>query len=354
MKESSPSIQEWENLYDTAIKFREIECWNWMYDSDMFGVQSPVDGEIGYCCVMGKLGEHFALATYLGTDGLEGYLKIQSGEISLSNNDMDILHIQKCLMASFEDRQYLQKPDLQVIKKLGLNFRGRNSWPLFRSYRPGYHPWYLTSDEAEYLTLTLQQTIEVALRFKDDPDMLTSPEENHYLVRVPKKEDEGWRWRDEWLEPPALQKIEVVSVPIDEVRLERIEKIASRRPAVWEVDFFYFPGGVGEKKERPYYPYVFLCMEHNSHLILNTDLAGPSDYRLKFPEQFLNFIEKVKVLPSEILVSKEEMFKLLAPASSRLSIKLRWVKRLAAMEEAKDSMFEFFPRGSDNSNEVVL
>ena len=137
MSNKLPSIQEWKDLYDAAIEFKKMECWNWMWDFDIFGVQNPVSGEIS-CCVMGGVGELYALAVYLGTEGLEGYLKIRSEEISLS--DIDMLHIQKCLMASFEDRNFLQKPDLQVVKKLNLKFRGRNLWPLFRSYRPGYLP----------------------------------------------------------------------------------------------------------------------------------------------------------------------------------------------------------------------
>ncbi len=104
-----------------------------MWDSDIFGVQNPETGEIGYCCIMGMLGEHYALALYLGTEGLEGYLKTRSGEFSPDN----VLHIQKCLMVSFEDRKFLKKQDLTTIKELNLKFRGRNEWPLFRSYLPG-------------------------------------------------------------------------------------------------------------------------------------------------------------------------------------------------------------------------
>ncbi|MCD6223505.1 MAG: hypothetical protein J7J73_01200 [Deltaproteobacteria bacterium] len=94
-----------------------------------------------------------------------------------------------------------------------LKFRGPNSWPLFRSYRPGYHPWYLTSKEAKYLTVALRQAIDVSLRFKNDPEMLTPPMRNQYLVRVPKKEKDGLRWRDKWLEPLPLKKRELLQNP---------------------------------------------------------------------------------------------------------------------------------------------
>src|SRR3990170_4674903 len=165
MRDGSPSVQEWRELYDAAIDFKQAKCWDWMWDSDLFGVQDPERGEVGYCCVMGRAGEHFALAVYLGTEGLESYHKIQRNDGSLS--DFDAILLQKCLMASFEDRKLLTNRDFEAIKVLGLKFKGHNSWPLFRSYVPGYFPWHLNREEAKFLTVALRQAVDVALRFKD-------------------------------------------------------------------------------------------------------------------------------------------------------------------------------------------
>ncbi len=332
-----PSIQEWKELYNAAIKFKELGCWNWMGDSDIFGVQNPVTGEIGYCCVMGRLGEHFALAVYLGTEGLEGYLKIKSG---VSPSSCDALHLQKCLMASFEDREFLTREDLQIIKTLGLKFRGRNSWPLFRSYLPGYHPWYLCSEEARYLTMALQQAINVCLRFKDNPEMLTLTTDNQYLVRVPEWEEGSLRWRDEWLEPLKSENEEIDSEPLDENRMESIRRMVPQQPRVWEIDSFYSPDPVRDKEERPYYPHVILWLDHYSGLILNFHLAKPAEYRSEFVEQFLEFAEN-NFLPRELLTKKGETYELLEPITSSLGIKLRRVDKLPTLEDARDSMFEY-------------
>lgn len=150
-----------------------------MHDTDIFGVQDPVSGETGYCCIMGAAGEHYALGVYSGSEGLEGLLRILSGEFSQSHDG--VLYVQKCLMASFEDREYLQKEDLKQIKTMGLKFRGANAWPFFRNYTPGFVPWYLTGEEARFLTLALKQAIEVSLRFKKDPGMLIHPSSGKFF-----------------------------------------------------------------------------------------------------------------------------------------------------------------------------
>lgn len=339
MDDKPPSIQEWKELYEAAIQFKKIKCWDWMWDSDIFGVQNPATGEIGYCCVMGGAGEHFALAVYQGSEGLNGYLTLQSGKNPPSLED--ILSLQKLLLASFEDRKYLKKEDFQLIKKIGLKFSEPDLWPLFRNYLPGYHPWYLTGEEARYLTLCLWQAIDVSLRFKDNPGMLTPPTENRYLVRVPKKDKTGLSWRDVWIEPLPLQKAEIIAEPIDEVRLEKIKRRIPHRQGVWEVDFFYCSRAIKEKEERPFFPYITLWVDQHSGFILSYDLAKPVECISEFQRNFLKLAENRKILPREILVKKEETFKLFKPITSELGINLRRVGKLKMLEEAQASMYKF-------------
>jgi hypothetical protein len=335
----SPSIQEWKELYDATIRFKQVECWNWMWDSDLFGVQNPESGEVGYCCIMGRAGEHFALAVYLGTEGLEGYQKTQRSGFSLL--PFDALLLQRCLMGSFEDRRRLTKRDFQMIKTLGLEFRGRNSWPLFRSYLPGYVPWHLNREEAKFLTVALGQVVDVALRFKDDPEMLTTPLKNQYLVRVPKKDGDGVVWRDEWIEPMPFEKKEIDTEPVDEDLLNGIRRRNLQRQGIWEVDIFYFPQAVQEKEGRPYYPRTILTVDHYSGLVLEYHLAKPENFLSELQEAFLEAVEHVEVIPKELLVKGEESLKLLEPITSGLRIKMRKVKRLPALERAQESLLVF-------------
>jgi hypothetical protein len=340
MKEKTPSMEEWQRLYDVAIEFKKLECWGWMYDDDLFGVQNPEGDEIGYCCIMGNFGEVFAIAVYLGEEGLEGYLKIQSGAVG--ETDPDVFHYQKCLMASFEDRDYLQKEDLQLIKKLGLRFRGRNEWPMFRNYRPGYVPWFLTKKEALFLTTAIEQAIDVALRFREDEGLLTSPGGDEYLIRVPDKVEDIILWKDRWMKPAPVEKTRVFDDRVDEVRIQKIKRKTDRTDAIWEIEIAFSPTPVREKKERPYFPRMLAVLDHHSMMALDFYMFEISSDASEFRNHFLSFLEKIEVLPQEILIRKDETLQLIAPIASLLEIHMRPVSELLAFEEFYHSMFDFF------------
>jgi hypothetical protein len=335
MKQSEPSFKEWKALYDAALEFRGIEPWGWMKETDIFGVQNPQSGEVGYCCIMGELGEVLAMAIYSGTQGLQGYINIQKGQIK--PGDPDSLYIQDCLMLSFEDRRFIDKEDLQIIHELGFKFRGRNAWPLFRSYKPGYFPWFLHRDEVSYMTAALQQAKLVCLRLKDNKKLLSPPKKNLYLVRTPEKKDGMIVWKDEWREPAPLKQAKCSDVPVDEIRLQRIRKTAESTPMIWEVDFFYAPTPI-TKGERPYFPYAIMLIDCDSGFILDVHLAGVIEYEKEFIEQFLSCIENTSIVPLEILVRKEEAMNLLEPYASRLNINLSMVRELENIDHARREM----------------
>jgi hypothetical protein len=144
------------------------------------------------------------------------------------------------------------------------------------------------------------------------------------------------------LEPAPLEREEIAAEPVDELRLARLRKEAPLKRTVWEMDFFLSPGAVQEKRgERPYYPYLLMSVDHGSGFILGTDMLSPETYRPEFAEGFLRLAERLKWLPAEIWVKKEEAFDLLEPITSRLGIRLYLVDELEAMEEVRAALGRF-------------
>lgn len=73
MTKDTPAIAEWRRLYEAAVCFRDSHPWEWMTETDVFGIQSPATGEIYYASIMGMRGEHRALALYQGSKGLYAF-----------------------------------------------------------------------------------------------------------------------------------------------------------------------------------------------------------------------------------------------------------------------------------------
>jgi hypothetical protein len=337
MQTPHPSLQEWRALYRAAIDFWQIHPWDWVEDTDLFGVKNPEDGEIGYCCVVGALGEFLGLVAYLGTEGLESYLKIQKSE----SPEEDILSTAKCLVASFEDRKFLQKPDHEVIKRLGLKFRGAKSWPLFRSYEPGYYPWYLNQPQVCFLTHALQQAADVSLRMKNNDHLLTNSEKAQYLVRIPERSGSELRWKDAWLSPVPLERGKYEAPAIDEIRLQRIKKRGLRPAGILEVDFFQFSMPIQEGG-RPFFPLCLLIVDQASGFVFETHLESKDRHRPEFQNHMLKVIEENAYLPQEIWVKREEVFQLFEVLVSRLGLKMKQVKKLHQLEHAQKSMDSYF------------
>ncbi|MEW6419310.1 MAG: hypothetical protein AB1480_14560 [Nitrospirota bacterium] len=340
MNENYPSLNEWKRLYEVALEFREIGCWEWMTDDYIFGVQNPETDEIGYCCVIGNLGEVFGLIVYTGSKGLASYLKI----ITLQNpeGNFDNMLLQECLSITFEDRRYLEKEDLKVIKDLGFKFRGRNAYPLFRNLKPGYYPWFITREEARFLIVVFQQALDVCQRFKYDKTLLIPPVKGQYFVRVPQIIEGGLSWRDEWMWPQPLQPEEFTPIRADELRLQRIKSNAVQQ-GIWEFDYFYANMPVKEEG-RPYFPMTLLIVDSASGFILHARVSTPLKYQREFTDSFISFVEEAGILPKELLVAKDEAMKILEPVISCLKIKLTKVKRCKEVEKAQRSFSRFTSR----------
>ena len=343
LKTNKPTIDEWNALYKAAENFKKAACWKWMYDNDIFGVQDPETGEIAYCCIMGNAGEHFAISGYLGTEGLDGILKMFSGEVEPS--DPDNMYLQKCLMCSFEDRAALAPEDLKVIKDLGLKFRGRNEWPVFRHYEPGLFPWFLNASQCRFLTRINTQALEVSLRCRESKKILEHKTLYTYLVRVNRKPgSRDSSWEDQYAEIEPYRP-EFVSFHIkDEMRLRRLVSTKLDKRIVLEADTFFTASPVREKG-RPYYPKVCVLLDHHTGMVISFEmLAYIKKEGYKCIEMLVNFIERNGVKPSKILVTRDETYYLYVDICKQLDITLEVVDHLEFARQVRYGMSNFMMR----------
>ncbi len=343
MDAMNPTQEEWRQLYAVMDRVKEAAPWEWMNETEIFGVQNPETGELGFVSVMGSLGEHLAVAVYLGEEGLAGFWEMQFAGPYLTP---DLVLNTPQLQASFEDRNTLHQKDRDVIKQLGLKYRGKQAWPQFQSYAPGVVPWYLTAVEARFLTHALEQTLTVAACLKDDPTLLETEDDDEYLVRVPTNQDGNLVWRDEKqrVQSPEPRSI---SVYLDKRAIEAVKKLPPTLGTI-DMDFFWTPVPVLEGQARPYYPYMLIAAEPASGMILasETMIAVPSmdEMWATMPIKVGQILARLRLRPGFIRVTSEPLADFLAPLAEHLDIQLQLVDELPDLEGIKQMLVGFLMR----------
>jgi hypothetical protein len=336
-KTNSPTLEEWKRLYDLMAQVKKLAPWELMEEDDIFGIQMPRTKELGFVSVMGMLGEHFAVAVYQGAKGLGGFWNMHSQGPDLSPEI--VLQVPQ-LQASFEDRELIEKEERDVMKKLGLKFRGANAWPQFRSYRPGCFPWHIEKEEAEMLTCALEQLLDIAPRFKKDPDIFTPTDNEHeYLVRVNK----NGRWEDT-VQHIMFREEKTLDLLMDEEALEHLRAMMPGKLTL-EIDLYMMGEPVQEKRgERPYFPFMLMLADHDNGMILGVDLLTP----LPFMEAMWSEIPAIVVEkladnlpPNEIHVKDDMLYFLLQPVAEEAGFNLKKQPRLKQIDRAKRELRKF-------------
>lgn len=332
-----PSLESLRKLYEAAIHIRKLAPWEWMVETNLFGVEHPESGEVGFVSTMGALGQHFAVAVYLGAEGLDGFRELHEGRnTDVPERLFEIPQIQ----ASFEARSQLQKRDLETIKTLGFKFRGDFSWPLFRSYRPGYYPWFLEEYEAQVLTYALEQLAEVAPRLEEDPSLLESSDNRKVFVRTRDGEGTSALWQDRWrtFPPPPPRSIEAF---IDPNLLQGLRS-QPRLANTFEIDLFQVPASIGGRNARPAWTFILLIVDEESGHVVLVDVltAAPSltEMWASVPERVVTMLAKAEAVPGKIKISSDRLQELLKPWAALVPFKLVKAKRLPGIEHARAAL----------------
>ncbi|MGI9035000.1 MAG: DUF7309 domain-containing protein [Pyrinomonadaceae bacterium] len=344
-KFKQPTTAEWKRLYELAAELKKLAPWQWMDETQIFGVENPDTKEIGFVSPMGMLGEHLSVGVYLGAEGLYGFWDFQ--EAGFGAEPFALFEIPQ-LQVSFENRENLEKQDRDVIKKLDLKFRGKQNYPLFRSIKPGFMPWFITSDEARMLIYAIEQTLEVAPRVKENPEILDDESDagnEVCLVRMAEKKDGKLVWRDEMREIPSPDEIEF-TVKIPQTLVDELKAFPQVKDFVLEIDLFYAPTPVAEKGKRPFIPRMLMLADARNGMIAGFQLIQPKEDELEnFAEigrHIFESLQKLNARPQEIRVASDALFGLLKGVNQQLNIKLRQIEDLRAVEAAKEAMFGFF------------
>lgn len=348
MSAKRPTMEQWQRAYSLAAEVYALALWKWMPETAYLGFTDPKGASPHFISILGRLGEHFAIAVYRRVEDLFSLLD----ELAAPDANPEVILKVSQLQLSFEDRDYLTPEDRRIIKALKLSFRGRHAWPCFRSLLPGHFPWQVNSEELSMLTLALEHVLDLAPRFKDDKKELErlidqGLKENVFLMRIPLSQDVNDEWQENMVR--IIRPAEPEIIPeLDEKLLEHTKRLPIAE-SKFEVDIRLIPDPVQERSgERPFFPFMLLAVEQASGFIVGHEVMRPKPTRdavyQRAAGEMLRILAKQEERPEKIYVRTEKMASLLRSLCEKLDIQLVVHPFLPQVGKAFESLVRFTAR----------
>ena len=347
-----------DRLYDLALIYKKGKLWKKLWDSQLFGVRFS-DGEIGYCCVMGMMGELNAIAVYPGHKGLDSLRVLHDSTEAMDElARMEHIHCQDCMMLSFVNKRDLLPQEVEDIadycQRKGVVLRGKNAFPQFERFREGYERWLL-DDEADQRRMAegIEAALEVARRLTEEmktPEMLGLSEGLSYDKDIPllTREGDGYRWESHLLPPRA--KVEWPPILVDDdLSVARLEK--APRKGEWAAHLFRHVMPLSNEAESgeisiddmtqaAFYPWALIAINAKSGLILAMNLSDdPDDYTRALGRTLVDAVTSAG-MPKKIIVIDDRTQQALSAFCQRFGVALERKKRCKALTDALDDMVE--------------
>jgi hypothetical protein len=336
--ENPPSFAAMQRLYELASKLYGVQPWGLLDESQLILVRDSVSGELCYCSVMGMLGEVYSVHAYIGTESLRLFRRMQAEQLTDAG---EFFATQHSVSMEFVRKAELERQDRELLAALG-HPQGRGlASPIFRTIRPGFHPWFVTEEEARTLAECIGAVIVICAAVASQESTKFWDLADTYPM-VTRMEGAEPRYRVDLVkavlpaEPPILQ------VRLEEATLRRLRSQDYMVRGVMELDHILTGTPIGKKGERSASAAIALAVDAESGVVLAPDAhrssvaAGDALARV-----FLNAVQANHTLPKEVRVRCQRLKECLTPLMESFGVAIRVAGRLPAADEARSSLLGY-------------
>jgi len=331
-------------MYDLAFQFRNAGLWEILNNTEMFAVRLP-GGEIGYCSVMGKLENHFALAVYVGDAGYQSYrllLDTDADEVDTLKM-INMMAEENCLVCSYESGEHLTQEDAVKVRIYAaahdISLHGENAYPQFKKHVTGRVPWRLRSKEdeeriSEGLLAALEMHRMLSECSRDEIGLHSVLQEPAAIPLLSRKGD-GWKLQTIPLPPAKMQYPQVEFT--DQLLAMRLKK--QKTADVWEcmacwTIFSMKDDPTGLK--APYRPLVLAAMNLETHRII--PLLRNGEELSEMVHEFAQQLLKSGKVPGIIRCVDDRSFAMLMDLGEKTGIS---IERTDEMQMIGDGVRQF-------------
>jgi hypothetical protein len=337
--EEPPSFATMQTLYNLARELFGRHPWDLLTEDELVLVEGAASQELCFCSVLGALGQVRALHVYIGPEGYRFFQRLQSGEKMTVG---EFFAAQRSVYVEFVRLSELTAVDRGLLKVMGHLLKRGTLAPIFRSNRPGHHPWYVTEGEARMLAECQRALIAICDIRKAKPALDFWEKESVYPM-MSRRAEEGneAKYEIHLVDAPSFPLPMPNFATLDEARIHRIRDSGYPFQGVLEVDHFYGTGMIGEKNQRKSCLRMGLAIDAQSGFAYPPEVSSPEpstgDVLMRVT---LRAIESACALPREVHVRGGEFKLLLEPFAQALGFSVRAMKSLPALDFAKCQLLE--------------
>jgi hypothetical protein len=328
------TLEEWKNLYDIAISLKDMKPWEELWDMDLITILPYEKEEPCICSVMGKGGECYGIGTYIGIDAIDNFFQMANNQDVPSHQ---MIRYQNSSMCYFGNRDDLTKKELNIIKELGLKFRGKNNWIYFRVFETGYAPYM--PDRSEVLELTdILGHLYMAIKALHN-GIKVDFEGGKTLMRRFHEENNSWI---NYEMPVFIPEIEYpVPVLEDQLVIKRLEKKPGDN-SILEMDIAYLNSSINESGyDKPLIPRLCILADVRSGLLLSQDMITPEDDEVDMIfETIITYIAQ-RGKPKQIIVRDVHILSILMDLCKRVGIEIVTSEKLQVIDEFIESFYQY-------------
>jgi hypothetical protein len=195
------------------------------------------------------------------------------------------------------------------------------------------------------LGIALEQTLVIANRAKEDISLLEPEDEDSYCVRIPEGSGEQTIWKDRQMTFP-LEPFQI-KPNLDAKQFNEVIALG-RSGSEFELDCFPAPVRIGPEGTRPQWPHVLIVVEAESGLVMGSEFLSATDglpaLWSEIPGKLLAILSKSSARPAGVRVRSNLYRDILRPLLNELKVDITKRSDLAALDAAKESLFEFLTR----------
>jgi hypothetical protein len=329
----------WQQVYRLAAELFKLGPWDYLEESDVFGITIPETSKQYFVSIMGSAGNLMALTAYEGPEALARFWMLEDSETADAGDILSIPH----MIVTFEKKEDIDEGQLTRFRALSNDPVFHHLFPEVRKVVPGQFP--NEPDEA-YLSdfaVILEQSLDVLRRAENDSDFIhpEDTDDETYLMR----EKENNEWTDQY------RTIENKSWPITITwNREDIDQVVSlpQSNAVLQAHYQLMPFHVQEKDKPIFFPYAVVLVNKKSGRIEGTEMmvADPDLQTMlgKIPKQYLEFIKALGFRPRSVEAKNPVLEGLLEEPLRLCGIRLVHFQQLPAMAEAIQGMLEYMKK----------